>query len=86
MIGSTKAKKKIKQELEMNPLKIGNQELKEVQVFKHLGDFISNHLGESVHTTVTKRLGIAKLAIYEIRTVMEDRRARCIGGINLAFD
>ena len=32
------------------------------------------------------RIGIVKQAIYEIRTVVEDRRASSIGGINLAFD
>ena len=53
---------------------------------KYLGDYISHSLEESVHQTVMRRLGVAKQAIYEIRTVIEDRRASHIGGINIAFE
>ena len=60
--------------------------MKEVKVMKFLGDYICNSIEDSVHQTVSKRIGIAKQAVYEIRAIIEDRRAGCIGGINLAFD
>ena len=86
IIGAKKARDKLKEEAERNPLKLGLHKLKEVEEIKFLGDYLCNSLGEAVHKTVMKRLGMAKQAIYEIRTVVEDKRARSIGGINLAFD
>ena len=35
--------------------------------------------------TVVKRAGMAKIAINEIRTVIEDTRASKLGGLNIAF-
>ena len=59
--------------------------MKEVEKLKFLGDIISHSPEESIHDTVLKRQGIVKQSIIEIRTLIEDRRASSIGGINLAF-
>ena len=44
----------------------------EVNSLRYLGEELSVNLGESVHRTVLKRVAIAKVAIYEIRTIIED--------------
>ena len=46
---------------------------------------MSYNLVESVHQTVIRRASVARLAIYEIRTVIEDTRAEKMGALNLAF-
>ena len=86
IIGDRKSRKNLKEDAEKNPLTINGKKMKEVTVIKFLGDLVSNSAEESVHQTVTKRIGIAKQAVFEIRSVIEDRRAQSIGGINLAFE
>ena len=58
----------------------------ESEEIKYLGEIITNSLEESIHKTAMKRIGIAKQAVYEIRAVIEDKRSRTIGGMNLAFE
>ena len=60
--------------------------MKEEEATKYLGDFITVSLEESIHETVTKRIGLARHSIYELRNIIEDTRAEKIGGINLAFE
>ena len=86
ILGDNGKRKELKQEVERNPLTINGKRMKEVEVIKFLGDYITNSPEESVNHTVKKRIGIAKQAVYEIRTIIEDRRANAIGGINLAFN
>ena len=57
----------------------------EVKVLKYLGDHLSVNLEESVYQTVIKRVVIAKHAIFEIRSVIEDTRANIFGSVNVAF-
>ena len=57
-----------------------------VKAIKYLGDYLTYSLENSVHETVVKRAAVAKRAIYEIRTVIEDTRAEMFGAVNLAFD
>ena len=85
LIGSKKARKNLHQQITNNPLILCNNPMKEVKLLKFLGDYLSFSLEDSVHQTVMKRLGVAKQAIFEIRAVIEDRRASTIGGINIAF-
>ena len=61
------------------------QEMKEVKVMKHLGDYISFTSEDSVQQTVLKRIGIARQSISEIKAIVEDVRAEHNGGNNLAF-
>ena len=85
IMGSKKSRKKIQNQVDQNPLTLNNQNMKQVKTLKYLGDFISTNLSESVHDTVMKRIPVAKMAIYEIRAVIEDRRAKSLGGINVGL-
>ena len=60
--------------------------MKEVESLKYLGDSLSATCEESVHKTVLKRIGIAKKAVYEVRAVVEDKRANQVGGFNVALE
>ena len=86
VIGNAKAKKEIRSELEANPRILCGKPMQEVNIIKYLGDYLSVSLEDSVYQTVLKRAGIVKQSIYEIRAIIEDRRANQIGGINLAFE
>ena len=86
IIGSKKEQRRLQKEIEETPLKLCKENMKQVKNLKILGDFISSELSESVHQTILKRIGVATISIYEIRAVVEDRRARCIGGINVGLN
>ena len=60
--------------------------MKQVFSVRYLGDFLCSTLEESVHMTVMKRVGVAKKSIYDIRAIIEDKRAECLGGFNLALE
>ena len=85
MIGNRKARRDLRKELSMKPLTLCKKPMEEMNEMKFLGDYLCVDLEESVHKTVVKRAGMAKMAINEIRTVIEDTRASQLGGINLAF-
>ena len=86
VMGSKSARTKLRAELSKKPLKVYNKEMQEVNTVKYLGEYLCPSLEESVHQTIVKRIGIAKKSIFEIRTVVEDRRANQVGGFNLALD
>ena len=86
LIGNKKARRKLKADVETNNLTICGKPMKEVNAIKFLGDYISFNHEESIHLTVMKRIGAAKHAVSEIKAIIEDRRAKHIGGINLALD
>ena len=86
VIGSRKQSKKLKKELENKPLTISGHPMKEVKTLKYLGDNLCSTIEESIHQTVLKRIGIAKKSISEIRAVIEDKRAKHIGGFNVALE
>ena len=73
-------------DLQKNPLKLYGDEMRETKALKYLGDYLTFSLEDSVHTTVTKRIGIVKQTILDIRTVIEDTRAMKLGAINVAFN
>ena len=85
VVGNKKARKELEKQLTTNPLTLCQEPMKEMKEMKFLGDYLRLDLEESVHTTVIKRSGIAKMAINDIRTVVEDTRASQLGGLNLAF-
>ena len=60
--------------------------MQQVKDIKYLGEILSSNLPESVHQTVLKRVNIARLSIYEIRAVIEDRRASIVGGANIGLE
>ena len=85
IIGGSKERRKMKKELQKNPLMLCGVKMKEVEELKYLGDYASINNEESVHKTVLKRIGLAKQSIVDIRSVVEDTRASKLGGINIAF-
>ena len=85
ILGDTKERKRLKEEAVKKPLVLSEQKMTESEEIKYLGEIITNSLEESIHKTVMKRIGIANQAVYEITAVIEFKRSRSIGGINLAF-
>ena len=85
VIGNKKARKNITAQLKKSPLKLCGINMKEEKVIKYLGDSLMSTLEDSVHKTVSSRIGVARHAIYEIRAIVEDSRASSVGGINLAY-
>ena len=85
-MGSNKVTKRIRKDLEDNPLKVYNEPMKQVTQLKYLGETICSTPEESIHQTLLKRIALAKKSIFEIRAVIEDRRAYHIGGFNLALE
>ena len=59
--------------------------MKKVKVLKYLGENFSYSCEDSVHQTILQRIGLIKHFINELRSIVEDRRAKCLGGINVAF-
>ena len=54
---------------------------------KYLGEWLSClGLSHSVDVTIKKRKGLSTLAIYEIRSVVEDCRSRVCGGLKAGID
>ena len=73
-MGNKTARKRLKAQCVESPLMLNGDKMKEVKVVKYLGDYLCQDLEESVHQTVVKRLGLAKHAAYELRTIIEDTR------------
>ena len=85
VMGNKKTRKSLKSQLDNAPLTLCNTRIKEVNVLKYLGDHLSYNLEQSVHQTVMKRVAIAKHAVFEMRTVMEDTRSGIMESVNMAF-
>ena len=86
VVGNSTSRRKMKTELNKSPLTICGVKMDEVDKLKYLGDTISFSNDESIHKTITRRIGVSKFAIVEIRSIIEDSRASILGGINVAFD
>ena len=84
-MGNKKARKELHSQIEKSPITLCDKNMKEVNVLKYLGDYLSFSLEDSVHQTVIKRAAVAKMSLLEIRTVIEDSRANKMGALNLAF-
>ena len=84
--GEKGAKMKMKRALEKKPLTLYEEKMKEVKTNKYLGCLLSSTVTESVTDTINSRLGLAKRAIYEIRTIVEDSRAEHLGAIQVGLD
>ena len=77
----------MKKELMKRPLLLYNKNMKEVENNKYLSCLLAPTVSQSVTDTVNSRIGLARRAVYEIRTIVEDSRAGTIGsflvGMNL---
>ena len=85
VMGDNKARRKLLEDLKKNPVVLNSVPMKFSTVAKYLGDELSENLSKSVSATVKKRLGLASCAIYEIRAVVDDKRADAIASLPTAF-
>ena len=76
----------LRKDVNKNPITLLGETQTETVMFKYLGDYVSFSLEESVHQTIVKRTNVTKVTIYEIRSVIEDARAKKVGSLNLAYD
>ena len=80
--GIKQQKKRIKEELEEKPLMCGSVMISMVKYDKWLGDILHcDGLAESVLETIKQREGKVKGAALEIVDIVDDWRARVVGGL-----
>jgi hypothetical protein len=85
-MGTKKQREKMSVELEKNPIKCGNFEMKPAQKEKWLGQQISAEgLANSVDETVNAKEGKIKAACLEIANITNDWRSETIGGFETAI-
>ena len=82
VIGPKAGQNKIREHFKETPLTLSGQPMKEANEEKYLGDYISSEgLARSTMITIKKRYDKVKTAVREIGAVIEDCRARVIGGL-----
>ena len=87
VMGSSKYKEEIRKQVEEELIMFGSFETKEKKADKYLGDiFSSEGLGDSIVKTIQDRAGKVKIAMMEVKGVMEDFRMQAVGGIMGAWD
>ena len=86
VMGEKKARKKLYKELSRKPILLYKNQMKNVKNNKYLGMTLSSTVCESITDTVESRPGLAKRAIYEIRTIVEDSQADSLGAIQLGLN
>ena len=59
-IGNSKERKRLKRALDKDPLTLCGKVMQEEKETKYLGFVISTNNNDSIHKTVTKRLGLVK--------------------------
>ena len=84
--GEKKARLKLKKNLISKPLLLYNNKMREVGNNKYLGCLLSSTVSQSVTDTVNSRIGLARRAVYEIRTIIEDSRASVVGSIQVGLN
>ena len=85
-MGSKIQRKKIREELEKNPLMCGDIETELKESFKWLGQVLSSGgLSESVAATVEAREGKIRGACLEISHIVNDWRSQIVGGMETAI-
>ena len=86
ILGSRKQKTRASLEIEENPIKCGNFEVKESQLEKWLGQYISaKGLSDSVAQTVKARESKIRGACLEIANIVNDWRSKTVGGMETAL-
>ena len=87
VFGSQKIKKIMRKEIEEQPLKIGDVQIKESITLTYLGDILhSDGLEASVEATVDERIAKIKGSIFELKALCEDFRMQICGGMRGAID
>ena len=87
VMGSSKFKEDVRDVAEKEPIMFGGFETREKKTEKYLGDMFScEGLGDSILETIRDRTGKVKIAMMEVKGVMEDFRMQAVGGIMGAWD
>ena len=77
----------VAKELELCPLTLYGNNMKEKRYEKYLGDLVHGEgVAKSVEATVNERRGRTMLAITEIRAIVEDCRSNTLGGLKVGLD
>ena len=84
--GAKKAREKIRKEIMKKPLLLYNGNMKEVANNKYLGCLLAPTVGQSITDTINSRIGLARRAVYEIRTIIEDSRAGALGAFTVGLN
>ena len=84
--GNTKSRRKLQQRIDKEPILLYGKKMKQVSVEKYLGCQLGATAATSVSATVSKRMGVVTRAIYDARAVVEDSRAKAVGGIVVMFN
>ena len=66
---------------ERNPVFLYGKPMKCCESERFLGNQIGGSMSESIRLIINKRIGRAMQSIYEIRTIVDDCRAKLTGGI-----
>ena len=87
IIGYKKETKKLRNDIDENPLTLSRVKLKEKVSEKYLGDQIhQDGLAMSVLSTLKYREGRTKASIIEARSIIEDCRIQVVGGALSGID
>lgn len=79
--------KKVKMEINENPIYFDNFATKERNQEKWLGDqFHEEGLSKSIEASINSRIGRTKAAIFEVKSILEDFRMQKVGGLIGGFD
>ena len=81
IMGNKKFRKRIKHEMDANPVIFCGKSIKTLESEKYLGDYFGVSLPESVFITVQKRRGMCERLIREIKVTIEDCRSDSVGGL-----
>ena len=87
VIGGKKTTLQMKTAIEVNPLVLCGNVMKEKVCDKYLGDYVHS-LGTqaSVHCTISNRFGRISTSIKETRAVIDDCRVKTVGGLVAGID
>ena len=86
ILGNKKFRRKIKNEMDANPIIFCGQPIRNLESEKYLGDYFGVSISESVYITVQKRKGMCERLIREIKVTVEDCRSDSVGGLITGLD
>ena len=86
VFGSTEYKDKINEQLEENPLMLGDFPVKRKEKDRYLGQILhTNGVQASCAATIDDRVGKIKGATFEVQSIVEDFKMQAIGGMMAAW-
>ena len=87
VFGSKSYKDKVNEQLETNPLYLGDFQVKRKESDRYLGQILhTNGVRASCEATITDREGKIKGATFEVQSIVEDFKMQAIGGMMTAWE